>query len=259
MPRPSRVDYDAIAHLYDAQPHRARAADGELLAFAEARGGARLAVLDIGCGTGNQLIANREVLPNFWYGGLDRSPGMLNEARRKAPDLAWVEADAAILPFAGASFDYVCCQFAFHHIEDKAGMLRAVCRVLRPGGRFILHNMCPQQSADWIYYEYFPEALPIDLRDFWPPDTLALTMRQAGFAAVAVAYQHIEFAEDLPAWREIVRRRDTCSQLQAISDAAYQQGLRRLERDIADPAVSRSRKNHLCLVTIRGDTPGAGV
>ena len=47
-------------------------------------------------------------------------------------------------------------------------------------------------------------------------------------------------------------RRDTNSQLQAISDRAYEDGLRRLERDVAAGA-QRVRADHLCLVTIRGD------
>jgi ubiquinone/menaquinone biosynthesis C-methylase UbiE len=161
-----RVNYDGIADLYDAQPYRARTADPELLAFAEQRASADLAVLDIGCGTGNQVIANRVALPHAWCTGLDRSFGMLRQARLKAPELAWLRADGAVLPFAVRSFDFVCCQFAFHHLEDKAGMLRAVLQVLRPGGRFVLRNMCPQESADWLYYKYFPEARLVDLQIF---------------------------------------------------------------------------------------------
>jgi hypothetical protein len=41
--------------------------------------------------------------------------------------------------------------------------------------------------------------------------------------------------------------------LQAISDAVYRAGVRRLERDIAGPGAPRSRGNHLCLVTIHGE------
>lgn len=258
MPRGQRINYDAIAHLYDAQPYRAGAVNAELLAFARRRQGAGLAVLDLGCGTGNQLIADRNALPNVWYAGLDQSLGMLNEARRKAPDIAWVQADAAALPFASGSFDFACCQFAFHHIGDKAGTLRAVFQVLRPDGQFVLRNMCPRQSDDWLYYEYFPEARLIDLQDFWPSDMVVENMVVAGFAAITLDYEHVNFEQDLSTWLEIVRRRDTCSQLQAISDAAYQEGVKRLEHDIADPKIPRSRKNHLCLVTIRGDAPRIG-
>lgn len=138
-------------------------------------------------------------------------------------------------------------------------MLRAVLQVLRPGGRFVLRNMCPQESADWLHYEYFPEARLIDLQDFWPPNTVVEVMEAAGFVMVGVAYEHVHFEQNLRRWLKIVRRRDTCSQLLAISDAAYQAGVKRLERDIADPSLPKSRKDHLCLVTIRGDGPSGSL
>lgn len=255
----ARVDYDAIAHLYDTQPHRARAADPELLAFVEARRTTGPAVLDIGCGTGNQLIADRAALPGARCCGLDRSLGMLRQARAKATSIAWVQGDAAALPFAAASFDFVCCQFAFHHVADKAGMLRAVIRVLRPRGRLVIRNMCAQESTAWLYYRYFPEAQRVDLRDFWPPDKILRTMEVAGFVGLFAAYRHLRFEQELRAWLAVLRRRDTCSQLQAISDRAYRAGGERLERDIADPGGPRSLPDRLCLLTIGGAAPGSGV
>ena len=76
------------------------------------------------------------------------------------PDISWVHGDSAALPFASGSFDFVSCQYAFHHFSDKTGMLREAFRVLRRGGRYALYNMCPQESDDWLYYAYFPEARP---------------------------------------------------------------------------------------------------
>lgn len=250
-----RVNYDEIAHLYDAQPYRAREPDAELLAVAAECHAVDLAILDIGCGTGNQLIANHGALPQAWCAGLDRSVGMLRQARGKVPQIAWVQADGAALPFVAGSFDFVCSQFAFHHIGDKAGMLRAVLRVLRPGGKFVLSNSCPQQSGHWLYYEYFPEARLVDLQDFWPPDAIVECMNEAGFVEVEAAYRHVHWEQDMAAWLDIVRHRDTCSQLQAISDAAYLAGVERLQREVADPRMPRSRQDHLCLLTIRGEAP----
>jgi hypothetical protein len=73
-------------------------------------------------------------------------------------------------------------------------------RVLRPGGRFVIHNSCPQECPDWLFYVYFPEALTVDLEDFWPPETVKVAMERAGFDEVTVELQHLRFAQDLRAY-----------------------------------------------------------
>ena len=76
-------------------------------------------------------------------------------------------------------------------VLDKAGMLSEAFRVLRRGGRFALYNMCPQESDDWLYYAYFPEAKTRDFADFWPPDAIVSEMTATGFARVEVARRHV--------------------------------------------------------------------
>src|SRR5215469_5222441 len=67
-----RLDYDAIAKLYDTHPYRAKAADPELAVFlTERRSLGGLALLDIACGTGNQLIANHSTVPEARLVGID--------------------------------------------------------------------------------------------------------------------------------------------------------------------------------------------
>ena len=61
----SRVDYDAIAPLYDSQPHREKSPDPALAAFLAGRSALGTALLlHIACGTGNQLVANRAIAPS---------------------------------------------------------------------------------------------------------------------------------------------------------------------------------------------------
>jgi len=92
----SRVDYDAIARLYDGQPYRAKTVDPELATFMMHRASLDcLSLLDIARGTGSQLVANRSIVPDARLVGLDRSFGMLRQARPKAPDIAWVQAEGA--------------------------------------------------------------------------------------------------------------------------------------------------------------------
>src|SRR5579872_2158357 len=252
----TRVDYDAIAEHYDRSPHRKKSPDPEVAAFiAERRPGEMLAVLDIACGTGNQLVANRAIAPDAFIAGVDGSLGMLRQARRKAADIAWVHGDSAALPFATGSFDFVSCQYAFHHFRDQAGMLREAFRALRGGGRFAMYNLSPHDMPDFIYYPYFPEAEERDLADFWPPERITTEMRAAGFADVTLKREHIRFDHDLTDFLETVRRRENNSQLMTLSDTAYAAGLSAIERDINDPGMPSIRPDHLCFVTIRGDKP----
>ena len=254
MRQSRRTDYDAIAPLYDSQPFRAKEPDPEFGAFLRAdRAADDLTVLDIACGTGNQLTANRTLAPNARLFGIDRSRGMLRQARSKAQDIAFIQCDATEVPFTGESFDYISCQFAFHHFTDKSGVLREAFRLLRRGGRFVLHNMCPEECPDWLYYQYFPEALTIDRHDFWPAPAIAQAMTDLDFADIQTRYEHTRSEKILSDWLSRARRRDICSQLQAISDAAYAAGIERLEHEVTDPNIPATRTDHYCRVTIRAD------
>lgn len=251
-----RLDYDGIAEIYDVHPYRAKTTDPELTAFLGERDSlGELALLDIACGTGNQLIANRLMLPTARIVGIDHSLGMLRPARRKAPAIGWVRANAASVPLADSSFDFISCQFAFHHFPDKSGMLSEAFRLLRPHGRLVLHNLCPEECPDWLYYRYFPETWVIDQRHFWPVGMIASTMDAVGFSPVAIEQEHKRRDLNLAEWIARVHERASCSQLLTISDAAYVAGIEWVERDIADPKMPPIVANHRCLVTIRGGRP----
>jgi hypothetical protein len=50
-----------------------------------------------------------------------------------------------------------------------------------------------------------------------------------------------------------VRHRERNSQLLSLSDAPYEAGLRRIERDLDNPQTPKARADHLCFVTVRGN------
>lgn len=58
-----------------------------------------------------------------------------NIGLEKQPD---VQADAAVLPFAAASFDAVICAELLEHVADPAPVLAQAWRVLRPGGTLLI-------------------------------------------------------------------------------------------------------------------------
>ncbi|MBB5851394.1 methyltransferase domain-containing protein [Amycolatopsis umgeniensis] len=104
------------------------------------------AVIDVGCGTG--LAASELSSRGFRAVGVDLSPEMIDEARRRSPETDFLVGDAYALPvdvgFAGYRADKV-----FHELAEPELALVEARRVLLPGGRIVL------SGHDW-------EALVID-------------------------------------------------------------------------------------------------
>jgi len=96
-------------------------------------------VLDVACGTGVLARAMVErVSPTGSVVGLDVNEGMLDVARRTAPQIEWRQGVAEELPFADNSFDAVGSQFALMFFNDRRAALREMMRVLKPGGRMAI-------------------------------------------------------------------------------------------------------------------------
>ncbi len=95
-------------------------------------------VLDFGSGPGafvsEACAAGMDCYgADVFYDGIGREEaaerGLLGDRVR--------EITGGVLPFADGRFDYVVSNFVFEHVEDLAGALAEMRRVLRPGGRLI--------------------------------------------------------------------------------------------------------------------------
>lgn len=99
-------------------------------------------VLDVGCGTGRHAEALRAL--GYKVTGLDLSPALLNEARKKDTEglIQWVQGDMRSIPFADGSFEAVVNWFtSFGYFGDDADndkVLSEMSRVLVPGGKFLI-------------------------------------------------------------------------------------------------------------------------
>jgi demethylmenaquinone methyltransferase/2-methoxy-6-polyprenyl-1,4-benzoquinol methylase len=157
-------------------------------------------VLDVCCGTGDLAIAARghgaaEVV------GLDFSEQMLDRARRKAPEIDWVQGDALALPFGNESFDAATVGFGVRNVDDLEAAIRELRRVLRPGGRVaILEITTPVGAFAQFYGFWFDRVIPLlgkvvpggaaytylpaSVRRFPRPEALADLLAANGFEAV---------------------------------------------------------------------------
>ncbi|WP_222193068.1 class I SAM-dependent methyltransferase [Modestobacter italicus] len=101
------------------------------------------AVLDAACGTGRALPVLRDATgPAGALVGLDLTPEMLGEARRRGRDrlAGLVQADVTALPFPPATFDVVFASGLVSHLPDPAAGLQELARVARAGARLGLFH-----------------------------------------------------------------------------------------------------------------------
>jgi SAM-dependent methyltransferase len=94
---------------------------------------------DIGCGSGREVAwLNANGYP---AAGFDASEGLLTEARRRYPDLKFVDAELPDLAGAVAEmYDNVLCETVIMHLDRAliAPSVRRMFEIVKPGGIFYL-------------------------------------------------------------------------------------------------------------------------
>lgn len=143
------------------------------------QGGTAPALLDVGCGTGANLLALRDRARPC---GIDFSPEAVHWCRSRGL-AATAVASAASLPFGPERFDVVLsCDVLCHgSLPDKEAPLAEMARVLKPGGVLLLNL----PAFQWLYSSH-DRAYHTDRR-FTRGEVRAL-LERAGLEPVRVIY-----------------------------------------------------------------------
>jgi len=117
--------------------------------------GSAAKVLDVGCGTGDLLMDFVSRVPQLDGEGLDFSAGMLEQAKRKAPALKWVQGSALALPQADNCYDAVASAWVLRSITDPQKYFSEMARVAKPGAKVLVLELTRPLSA-WQRLLYWP-------------------------------------------------------------------------------------------------------
>jgi MPBQ/MSBQ methyltransferase len=141
-------------------------------------------ILDVGCGIGGSTrrLAHET---GCRVTGIDLSDAYIDTARRLTQLLKMQErvtfhaTSALALPFADNSFDGVWSLQMNMNVEDKLAWLRETHRVLKPGGRAVLYEVCGNKNTP-LHFPV-PWAQDSSMSFLVPPAAFRELITAAGF------------------------------------------------------------------------------
>lgn len=224
------IDYDLLAAEYA----RSRQVHPGVLASLCAATDSDMRALEVGCGTGNYIIAlQRYTGCPAW--GIDPSTEMLVHARRQGSPVLFGPGTAEELPFEQATFDLIFAVDVIHHVRNRAAYYEHAYRVLDAGGW-----ICTATDSEWIIRHrrplavYFPETVESELARYEPIPSLKALMAHTGFERITAPM--VECTYDLTDIRPY--REKAFSVLHLIPDAAFRRGIEQMEADLARGPIS---------------------
>ena len=176
-----RLQPDDLA-LVDEFHIRGREATVELAGLAEVRPGLRL--LDVGSGLGgsSRYLAAQH---GCQVTGLDLTPEYCEIAadlsrRTGLSELTEFRCASALdMPFEDGSFDLAWTQHVQMNIEDKPRLYAEIYRVLRPGGRFVFHDILAGPGGQPYFPVHWAEEPSMSF--LIAPEDLRVLLAQTGF------------------------------------------------------------------------------
>lgn len=186
------------------------------------------AVLEVGCGTGNYILAI-QASTGCAGEGIDPSVKMLEAAASRGGSVHFQQAAAEELPFPDSRFDLLFSVDVIHHVGERDAFFREGMRVLKPGGLICTATDDEQLIRTRVpLASHFPETVEVELKRYPPADTLRAEMGEAGFAIYEEAIVRRPY--DLTDIRPYEEK--AFSSLHLIPQEAWQRGLIRMREEL---------------------------
>lgn len=187
-------------------------------------------VLELGPGTGN---STQSFLAEYECNlvGLDRSLGMLGQARRKGLRACWLQGNAEELPLQDESIDMIFSVLVSHHIGDLNACMEECRRVLRPKGIVAMATTPRAFIENHPLNEYFPSFAKIDLQRFPDEKKFAAIMDEAGLESLPLQYVERPSEPIDAAYAEKISSK-FISTLDLLPEDEFNEGNRLIEEEI---------------------------
>ncbi len=173
-------------------------------------------ILDLGCGEGALARALRGKFPQAEIHGCDISLSQLERAEKLGGGIIYRQNVNELL-YERDYFDAVFVLDVLEHVNEPVKLVREITRILRPGGKLLLHCPCEGQpgTLHWGYYKFnlgrdFKRELAGHVQRFMRSEVFRL-MQTEGLACRRVLYAyHLwgQYFDLLTFWRIWCQRED---------------------------------------------------
>lgn len=148
-------------------------------------------VVDLGSGGGiDALIAARLVGCEGYVYGIDMTPEMIelataNAADAKLANVEFIQGTIEALPLPDACADVVLSNCVINFSNDKPRVMREACRILKPGGRFVVSDIVSYAPIAEASYEPLCRIVGCT-KGMQPAEAYRAMLEDAGFADVVL-------------------------------------------------------------------------
>ncbi len=168
-------------------------------------------IVDVACGTGDmidywQKTAGKNGINLEQVVGVDPSVGMMEVAKKKLPDVEFIEAGAAQMPLDSDSADVISISYGIRNVVQRQEAFDEFARVLKKDGLVVILEFTKnkkEKPLDYVTDFYMNKILPTlggmisrnkeaytylpnSIDEFLTQDNLCAELRQAGLEPIYV-------------------------------------------------------------------------
>ena len=126
-------------------------------------------IVDVACGTGDMIdywkkVANTNSIDLQNIIGVDPSVGMMDVAKKKLPDVEFIEAGAASMPLDSECADIISISYGIRNVVQRQEAFDEFARVLKKDGLVVISEFTKNEKnspLDYLTDFYMNKILPI--------------------------------------------------------------------------------------------------
>lgn len=151
-------------------------------------------ILDVACGNATflEMLSNKYDIKGY---GIDISEKMIENAKKRCPDMTFEISNCDHTSFKNQIFDVVTVCAAYHHFPDTSAFAKEINRILKPKGLLYIAEVYYPFIIRTIFNPFIPLSKAGDVK-FYSPQEIQRNFEEYGFKKVNFDREgHIQIIE----------------------------------------------------------------